>query len=331
MTDKLRPRSGELSDPERSPGSISKGQLLEDLRHIGVCEGDHIAVALSLRRVGTVQGRAEAFIDALLEAVGSGGTIMMNSHTPFFPVSQIESSDPKYIFDYRSTPTWTGVVPEALRNRRAALRSRHPICSVVAMGAKADHLAGGHDEDSPPYSPYSRLAEIGGKLLYVGLDDRMVAMRHEAQNLAGLMDVVPLEVAIRYLNPEDGRIELFRATNVFSCVNNLSTLVPALRGMGLIVDGKIGAADSILAPAKAALLAMAEILRGDPTKTLCRDFSCVWCRELERRMDLRERIEDPEIFQKSRALMEILGIINQRRMRGSWAAIKGVGLLKKIF
>jgi aminoglycoside 3-N-acetyltransferase len=330
MTDKSSNTGVEVYEAEVSEVWVSKDELVTDLRKMGVREGDDLGVALSLRCVGHVVGGPDAFIDALLEAVGPEGMIMMNTHTPFFHISQIESSDPKYIFDYRSTPTWTGIVPETLRKREGAIRSLHPICSVAAIGARADYLTEGHDVSSRPYVPYSRLAKVGGKVLYIGLNGRMVAMRHEAQNLAGLMDVVPLEIAIRYIDPDDGVTKLFRAANVYACVKNLPALVPALREKGLITDGKIGAADSILVSAKDALEATTEMLREDPTLTLCKDVSCIWCREMERRMDLYDRIEDPEIFQINRVVIGILGVINERRLRGSWAAIRAIGLLKKI-
>jgi aminoglycoside 3-N-acetyltransferase len=251
---------------------------------------------------------------------------MMNTHTPYFYIYQIESSDPRRIFDYRSTPTWTGIVPETLRKRQGAIRSRHPICSVTAMGARADYLTEGHDVNSRPYLPYSKLAELGGKVLYVGLNDRMVAMRHEAQYLAGLMDAASIEVAVRYIDPEDGMTKLFRTGNVKACVRNLPVLVPALRKKGLITDGKIGAADSICVDATDALGAMVEMLREDPTLALCRNVSCVWCRELERRMNLYDKIEDPEMFQSNKLAIWILSIINERRLSGSWE----IRLAKKI-
>ena len=325
----------EGSRDETAPLSVSKDDLVADLRRIGVTDGDDLAVALSLKSIGHVQGGADGFIDVLLEAVGPEGTIMMNTHTPFFHISQIESgslmaSDPKYIFDHRSTPTWTGIVPETFRKREGALRSRHPICSVTAIGARAGYLTSGHDESSRPYLPYSRLAEVGGKVLYIGLKDRMVAIRHEAQYLAGLMNVVPLEVAVRYIDPEGGDVLLFKARNVYACVKNLGVLVPALREKGLLTEGKIGAADSILVSAEDALFSMAELLKEDPTLTLCEDVSCIWCRELERRMDLYDGIEDPETFQKNRIAILALGMINRRRLNGSWAAIKAIGFVKRI-
>ena len=139
---------------------VSKDRIIRDLRRIGVEEGDHVAVALSLKSIGYVKDGPEAFIDALLEAVGPNGTIMMNAHTRSFIVSDIASN---YIFDYRSTPTWTGLVPETFRKRRNSIRSEHPRCSVSAIGKLAKLLTEGHDENANSYMPFSTLAKVRGK------------------------------------------------------------------------------------------------------------------------------------------------------------------------
>ena len=110
---------------------ISKNRLIADLRRIGLREGDHVAVALSFKSLGFVCGGPEVMIDALLEVVGPNGTIMMNTHTYGFPISKIKSN---FIFDPKSTKSWTGLVPETLRRRAEAVRSWHPISSVTAIG-----------------------------------------------------------------------------------------------------------------------------------------------------------------------------------------------------
>ena len=91
---------------------ICKERIADDLRKIGVGEGDHLAVALSLKSIGYVVGGPKAFIEALMEVVGPNGTIMMNTSTHGFPLSEVACD---YIYNYRLTPCETGVVPETLR------------------------------------------------------------------------------------------------------------------------------------------------------------------------------------------------------------------------
>src|SRR3990170_6841932 len=126
------------ADIEESRGMpVTKEQLASDLGKIGIGNGDHVAVSLSLKSIGYVLGGADAFIDSLLDVVGSEGTIMMNAFTQSFPIAEI---NPDYVFDSESTIPYTGLVPRALIKRKESIRSRHPTCSVVATGRMAEYL-----------------------------------------------------------------------------------------------------------------------------------------------------------------------------------------------
>ncbi|MBW1790155.1 MAG: AAC(3) family N-acetyltransferase [Deltaproteobacteria bacterium] len=141
--------------------NLNKAELVQELKTLGVLEGDHLAVAMALKSVGKVEGGAATFVEALLEAVGPGGTVMMNTFTPDFALSEIKVQN--YIYHRKTSPSTTGIVSEVLRNHPAAVRSFHPSISVSAIGYHADTLTRDHDEKAPLYQPYSTLAEINGK------------------------------------------------------------------------------------------------------------------------------------------------------------------------
>ena len=61
-------------------------------------------------------------IDALLEAVGPGGTVLV----PTLTGNETLSPAHPPVFDPTRTPCWTGAIPEAFRKRPAAVRSQHP-------------------------------------------------------------------------------------------------------------------------------------------------------------------------------------------------------------
>jgi aminoglycoside 3-N-acetyltransferase len=317
-----------------SLSEFSKEKIAEDLRNIGIREGDHLAVALSFRSIGRVKGGPDAFIDAILDVIGPTGTLMMNTYSQFYHAPMLRSGRPPPIFDHKSSPATTGVVPETLRKRPGAIRSQHPVCSITAFGNLANFLTDAHDGTADLYSPYSRLGEIDGKVLYIGLGNNLVALCHEAQNLAGLLNVVPLEVGV-FCKNDSGEPILFTTNHLFACVKRLPDLVVSLRNMGLITDGKIGNAPSILVPAKETLNAMVKLLRENPTLNLCSEISCVWCRELERRLDLYDRIENPALFQKNASIIQIIALVDRYRLsgrtRGAWPIYKAIGLLDRIF
>ena len=176
---------------------FSKNQIVSDLRKIGVRKGDHLALGVSFKSIGTIQGGPDGFIDALLEAVGSDGTLMVNTYTKNFYVTEIRLGWTDFVFDNKETKCNTGIVSEKLRLRNDAIRSRHPIRSNAAIGKNAQFLLNGHDENSSSYLPYSKLAKINGKYMAIGIGDHLKGLRHRAQYEAGLLTVVPWKRAVR--------------------------------------------------------------------------------------------------------------------------------------
>jgi len=288
---------------------ISKEHLVGDLKRIGIEEGDHVAIALSFKSIGNVRGGPEAFLESLLSVIGSEGTLMVNTFTNLYPLSRIPLN---YVFDQDSTVPNTGLVPRTFLNLKEVIRSRHPAVSVAAVGKFAQYLTEGHDEHSPFYLPYERLARIDGKYLFIGIDDRLVGVRHEAQRLAGLW-VVPKYMGVTYLNPEK-KCNLF-VCRMPPCVTSNPRLVPVLERMSILKRGRIGNADAILAPAKGLPEAMTKILKKDPTLNLCDDVLCLRCRELERRMKLYKRIRNPHLFQRNFFIRKIVNFRNKLALK----------------
>ena len=95
---------------------IDRGTIVAGLREVGVGEGDLLQVHSSLSSFGYVEGGAKCVVDALLEAVGPSGTVMV----PTFNHGRAD------IFDVATTPSVNGAVTEALRERPEARRSVHP-------------------------------------------------------------------------------------------------------------------------------------------------------------------------------------------------------------
>jgi aminoglycoside 3-N-acetyltransferase len=288
---------------QTSNSVITEAKLVEDFKSIGILEGDTVAVTLSLKSVGYIEGGADTFIDALLQAVGPHGTIMMNAYTHTFPASEIPSN---YIFDPASTAPNTGVAPKILLKRAGAIRSTHPVCSVVAIGENAKYLTQTHNEKARPYLPYTLLAQLNGKYLSIGTGNNLVAIRHEAQYHAGIPRF--LRHGVQYRNSR-GEIGLF----VFEhppCEKKLPSLVPELDRRGIIRHGKIGQANANLTFAYDFISHESELLRGNPALNQCGDILCLQCREIERRMNLWGDISEPRFFQRSRLMRKVLQFRN---------------------
>ena len=163
---------------------VLKQDILDALDRAGVRRGQTMMVHTSLRSFGFVCGGAQTMIEALLEAVGEEGTIMMptQSWKNLDPSTGVHWEEPESwwqtirdnwpAYDKDITPTNTmGAVAEMFRKWPGALRSDHPARSVAAWGKHAEYLTSGHDLSNifGEGSPIGKLYELDGFVLLLGV------------------------------------------------------------------------------------------------------------------------------------------------------------------
>jgi len=169
---------------------VTKRDIKDGLRKLGLKEGDIALVHSSLSSFGYVIGRTDAVIDALLEVVGSKGTIVLPTLTTVTKSGKSPSIDDPPIFDPENTPCWTGRIPETFRKRKEAIRSLHPTHSVAAIGAMARELLKDHEKSLTPCgkdSPYGRLAKLNnGYILFLGVTLDCCTMFHYVEEVANV-------------------------------------------------------------------------------------------------------------------------------------------------
>ena len=158
---------------------VTKRNIIEQLRSLGVKEGQDLMVHSSLSRIGFVEGGADTVLDALLETIGETATLLL----PAYPMkgSMLETMRDTTPFDIGLTPSTMGKITEALRSRNQSIRSAHPTHSIVAMGPKAAmYVKNHHLSRSPcgPQSPFWLLAEYGGAILCLGTGIGKVTSHH---------------------------------------------------------------------------------------------------------------------------------------------------------
>lgn len=228
----------------------------------GLGRGDAVVVHASLRAIGLAPTEA---IDALLDAVGTEGLVVM----PAFTYDN-ETHSP-------DLPVRTGALPEAFRRRSDALRSGHPTYSVAAVGAGAAELLDGHEQAGATGvdSPLGRLAAAGGHVLLAGVGHTSNTTVHvgEFQAEAPYLDI-----------PFDPAWPAHGADRFPGCSRAFGAIERPLRERGAIRDGKLGRAATQLVPGAAVIEATVELLRADPTALLCTDPGCYRCSTARRRL-----------------------------------------------
>ena len=133
---------------------ISRNDIVEDLRKLGVKDGMILEVHSSLSSIGYVVGGAQSVVDALMEAVGFNGTLVM-------PIQTYENNEPSFWENppaerqlwakiRESTPAFNpdeseishmGRIPENLNRRPGTYRTDHPSCAFVTYGKYGKQIA----------------------------------------------------------------------------------------------------------------------------------------------------------------------------------------------
>lgn len=158
---------------------ISK-QISNSARALGIKEGDTVLVHSSLRSLGGATARE--VIEGLTDCLGSEGTLV------FPTLSYMNCNPSKPNFDYYETKSNVGYLPEYFRTEvEGVLRSMCPTHSCAALGKNAEYVVSGHKLDKTPCgsnSPFARIRELGGKILFIGCGINCNTSMHAVEELS---------------------------------------------------------------------------------------------------------------------------------------------------
>lgn len=186
-----------MSGRPAAPRPVTRARLAADLTGLGLGPGSIVMVHTSLRSLGWVVGGEQTVLDALRDAVGVDGTIVMPAQSwqlcdPAFLQDQPADwwqtiRDNLPVYDPDITPTRTmGVVAELFRTIPGTLRSTHPHRSIAANGPAAATITAVHDLDSPAgeRSPLRALYDLGASVLLLGTTPATLTALHLAEQRA---------------------------------------------------------------------------------------------------------------------------------------------------
>lgn len=222
---------------------VTKADIVAGLRALGLEPGAMVQVHSSLSSFGYVPGGAEEVVDALLEAVGPEGTVMV----PTFNHGARRAFDSAdEIFDRESTRSVNGAITEAVRLRPEAHRSLHPTHPYAAIGPAAEWLTCEHLElkTFDARSPLGKLTSSGGKVCMLGVGMNACTAAHVAETRAGARCMGYRQLVRKVRLPDgsvvDARAVLWRGEG--RCKLEWQAIEGEMRQRGLIRDRRIGEA-----------------------------------------------------------------------------------------
>lgn len=264
-----RRRSEHVSFSAMKLSRWTRRELRTHVTAIGVRPGDSVMVHAALRSVGPMLNGPDALIGAILDAVGSTGTVLAYTDWDTWHDQYVDADGrvPEELkpdippFDPRSSRAVRnhGAFAEFLRTWPGALRSGNPGASVAAIGARAAWFTADHplDYGYGPDSPFGKLVAAGGKVLMVGAPLDTMSILHHAEQIADIPGkrIIRLEVPLLV----DGRTQ-------WRMIEEFDTREPVVEGLpedyfrevveNFLVSGpegrrgNIGHALSVLVPAR---------------------------------------------------------------------------------
>jgi aminoglycoside 3-N-acetyltransferase len=139
------------------PSTVCLKDILNFLEGVGIGNDSTMLVHSSWNALNSGNFCIADLIQALIDAVGTKGTLLM----PAFPHRSFQVNNS--IFDINKTPSAGGLVSEAFRRFPGVDRSINLNHSVCAIGPMAKFLTKDHHLSQTPWdemSPYYRLKEV---------------------------------------------------------------------------------------------------------------------------------------------------------------------------
>lgn len=255
---------------------INKELLVNDLVNLGVDKGDTILIRAGLGAIGRIDGGANTFIDALLDAVGPDGTIVSLAFTSASFLRKPRKED---AFN-RNKKSYAGALPNAMLNREESFRSKHPMCSYVAIGKKAQYITSDHNEKSPAYEPVRKIIELNGKNILIGCvkSSPGFTTAHLAEADLGMLSLNIFSGFTRtYYVDESGALDIFKRKDSGLCSNSFYKFYSHYVNECILKTGYIGKAYSIIAPADKCYDIEYGILLKNKKFNICDSKDCFTC------------------------------------------------------
>lgn len=245
-----------------STGWSTASALRAGLVSLGVRRGGVLLVHSSLSSLGYIGGGAETVIDALSDALGPEGTLVMPSHS----WEAMEAGE--RVFNVRETPSCVGTISERFRRMKGVVRSLHPTHSVAALGPRAHELVVGHEQASTPCgagSPYARLGEMNGQCLFLGVTLRAHTMYHTVEAMAGAAYLLKPSPDVFTIVDQHGmprRVSVWR--HEAGVPRRFEQWESLLSSAGVLKAGYVGRARTLLLESPAFVEFMIDRVRRDP-------------------------------------------------------------------
>lgn len=218
---------------------LTKSDIHEFLKHIGIKSSDTVLVHTSMRALGAVEGGCDGLIDTFFSYL-SDGLFLVPTHTWGTVGRGVD------VFDVRTTVPCIGALPTVAAFRPDGIRSLHPTHSVAAFGKRAAEFVRGEEKATTPCPTdglWARLYDEDAKILLLGVLLNRNTYIHAVDEMIGLEGKLADPIPLSILDYDGVRHEtLFRPHGTTGAVNFENYRKP-FETLGAMKNARLGNAD----------------------------------------------------------------------------------------
>ena len=254
-------------------------RIEDDLRYLGVSEGDTLFLRVSYKAIGKIEGGPVSFIKALEHVIGDNGTIIMTAF-PHKHISQLRWFYKNDCYSSSNIPKpTTGAIPSLALTLPETKISKKLEFPFVVIGKLSDYLTSNHTHDKSGYWLLQEAIEnYGCKCLRIG-GEPFVGSTHIA------FDDVLKEKGFYHTKLkyglylfEDGKKKWYDTPNTVFCRAGFKNYVDEIVNVSKLYEGRVGNGYAIITDMRKSLEKERELFRNDITISLCHNPNCLSCR-----------------------------------------------------
>lgn len=253
---------------------MNKEEIKKILKKSGLKKGDIVLLHSSYAAIGNVEGGGDSVVDAFVETLGKDGTLVV----PVFGS--------------------LGILTELVSKRLDAVKSVHPKAGVAAIGKDAETICAKHWEPDIAHAedtPYTRIADMGGYICLMGVDQDRNTTLHTVEELLRLPYLK--ESSVSTFQTPDGKT-VSKSWKFFPGPHrDFIQLDNIFRENGRMKTFMIGNAVTRLIKSRDMIDITVETGRINPAFALCSNPNCADC--VKQHADLKRWIFSKEAFKIS--------------------------------
>ena len=241
---------------------LAKEDIQKGLRRLGIKKGDKVMLHCSFSSLGYVKNGPEAVCKALMELITPQGIVMMPSFNHY---GIVKAGEPGY-YDPRKTQDRNGVVPNTFWKMNNVFRSLDPSHPFAVWGRDAFRYVRDHHKlvTMGEGSPLHLLEKSGGKVILIDCPTantfhHVVEMTNHVLCLGKRTEEYPVK-----LSP--GKMVKCRTwgwrENYCPLIDNQLIYLSRMRDQGLLREGHIGLAHTIVFKMSDCRPAVEDLLKG---------------------------------------------------------------------